>query len=62
MKSYFMVTYQINENTFCVNVAVASSRECVEKYYSGYKLVDIHEANDWELELARRKGMPFVEV
>lgn len=62
MKSYFMVTYQINENTFCVNVAVASSRECVEKYYSGYKWIYIREANDCELGIARRKGMLFVEV
>lgn len=61
MKSYFLVTYKISENTFCVNVVIASSRECVERYYSEYKL-NIHEANEWELELARQQGISFIEV
>lgn len=61
MKSHFLVTYKISENTFCVNVVIASSRECVERHYSGCKL-NIREANEWELELARQQGISFIEV
>ena len=61
MKSYFLVTYKISETTFCVNVVIASSRECVERHYSGYKL-NIREADEWELELARQQGISFIEV
>lgn len=62
MKSHFLVTYKISENTFCINVVIASSRECVERHYSGYKKIDIREANEWELELARQQGISFIEV
>lgn len=61
MKSHFLVTYKISENTFCINVVIAASRECVERHYSGYKL-NIREANEWELELARQQGISFIEV
>lgn len=59
-RNYFIVTCQLNINTFCINIVAASSRESIEEYYSGYKWVYIREANDFELNVAKEQRIPFI--
>lgn len=62
MKKYFLVTFEYSENVCCTNIAHAETAAEVEKHYSKYEWVNVRECAEHELETARRKGMPFVEI
>ena len=62
MKKYFAVSFKHSENVYCTNIAHAETAEAVAAHYSRYEWVDIREAADHEVETARRKGMPIVEI
>lgn len=62
MKKYFAVSFKYSESVFCSNIAHAETAEAVAAHYSRYEWVDIREAEAHEVETARRKGMPIVEI
>ncbi len=63
MKKYFKVSFQYSGSVFCTNIARAESEKAVrERYERGYSWVSVSECSEYDLESARRKGMPFVEI
>lgn len=62
MKQYFKVSFQYSESVFCANIAHAESAADVEKAYGEYSWYSVRPAEDYEVEEAREKGMPIIEV
>lgn len=62
MKKYFNVSFQYSNNAYCTNIAHAESVEDVERHYSKYGWVDVSDSTDYDIETARKKGMPVVEI
>lgn len=62
MKKYFAVSFKYSESVYCSNIAHAETAEAVEAHYSKYEWVSVRECEDHEVETARRKGMPIVEI
>ena len=62
MKKYYKVSFKYSENVFCSNIAHADSMEAVEAHYSKYPWFNVDDCLDYELESAKRKGMPIVEI
>lgn len=62
MKKYFSVSFQYSANVYCTNIAHAESVEDVERHYSKYGRVDVSDSTDYDIETARKKGMPIVEI
>lgn len=62
MKKYFKVSFKYSENVCCSNIAHAESADKVKKHYSKYSWVSVQECNEYKIESARRKGMPFIEI
>ena len=62
MKKYFTVSFQYSETTYCTNIAHSESVEAVENEYSKYQWYKISEATEAEVEAAKRKGMPVIEI
>ena len=62
-KRYYIVTFKCrNEKVFCTNIVHAENMEKVEAEYAKYGWYHAREVPDDELEAARRKGMPFIEL
>ena len=62
MKQYYKVTFQHSENVFCTNLAHAETVQDVEREYSVYSWSSIKPAQPWDVEEARVKGMPIIEI
>lgn len=62
MKKYFAVSFKYSEGVYCSNTAHAETAEAVNAHYSKYEWVSVRECEDYEVETARRKGMPIVEI
>lgn len=63
MKQYFNVNFQYSESVYCANIAHAETAADVEAYYSSkYTWVSVSPAADYEVEEARRRGKPIIEV
>lgn len=62
MKKYFAVSFKYSESVFCSNIAHAETAEAVNAHYSKYEWVSVRECEEYEVETARRKGMPIVEI
>jgi len=62
MKKYFKVTFQHSEYVYCTNLAHAETAEDVEREYSKYPWRSVKEAQPWDVEEAKMKGMPIIEV
>lgn len=63
MKQYFNVSFQYSENVYCANIAHAETAADVETYYnSKYTWVSVSPAADYEVEEARRRGKPIIEI
>lgn len=62
MKQYFNVSFQYSESVYCANIAHAETVADVEAHYSKYAWVSVSPAADYEVEEARRRGKPIVEV
>lgn len=62
MKSYFKVTFEYAEGIYCTNLAHAETAEDVEREYSKYNWRSIKPAQPWDVDEARVKGMPIIEV
>lgn len=61
-KKYYKVSFKYNEIIFCANIAHAVSVEAVEAHYSKYPWYSVSECNELELESARQRGMPTIEI
>ena len=62
MKKYFTVTYKHSEAIYCANIVHAETVEAVKACYSKYEQVNIRESEQYEVDAARRRGMPIVEI
>lgn len=62
MKKYFEVSFKRSESVYCSNIAHAETVEAVKAHYSIYEWIDIRECDGCEVEEARRRGKPIVEV
>lgn len=62
MKKYYKVTFEYAEGIYCTNLAHAETAEDVEREYSKYTWQTVKEAQPWDVEEAKMKGMPIVEV
>ena len=62
MKKYFAVSFKYSESVYCSNIAHADTVEAVNSHYSKYEWVSVRECEYYEVETARRKGMPIVEI
>ena len=63
MKKYFNVSFQYSESVYCANIAHAESAEAVEAHYSAkYEWCKVSEATAADVEEAKRKGKPIVEI
>lgn len=62
MKKYFKVTFEYAEGIYCTNLAHAETAEDVEREYSKYPWKSIKEAQPWDVDEAKMKGMPIIEV
>ena len=62
MKKYFKVTFEYAEGIYCTNLAHAETAEDVEREYSKYPWQSVKEAQPWDVEEAKMKGMPIIDV
>lgn len=63
MKSYFNVSFKYSEDVYCSNIAYSETAEAVQAYYEKeYEWVAVTPANDWDIEDAKRKGKPIIEI
>ena len=65
MKNYYSVTFRwYDTETFCSNIAHASSREAVERFYSAkyQHEVIVTPCDISALKAARERGKPIVEI
>ena len=62
MKKYFTVSFKYSENVYCTNIAHAETIEAVNARYSKYEWCSVEQCKDYELDNARRKGMPIIEI
>ena len=59
---YFTVSFQYSESVYCTNIAIAENEQAINDHYSQYEWFSVSPATDAEVEAARRKGMPIVEI
>lgn len=62
MKKYYTVSFEYAEDIYCTNIAHAESVADVEAEYRKYNWVKVRESAAYEVEEARRRGMPIIEV
>lgn len=62
MKKFYKVSFQYSEYIYCNNIAHADSLQDVERHYSKYAWNKITEAADYDVEEAKTKGMPIIEI
>ena len=64
MKNYYFVSFKWYDSTiFCSNIVLAESKDVVEKHYTEkYGWCSVHDIQCYELEEAKRKGMPIIKL
>lgn len=62
MKTYYKVSFEYSEGIYCTNMAHAESAADVEKHYKKYTWCSVREAAPYELDEAKAKGMPIIEI
>ena len=60
--SYFNVSFQCGESIYCSNIAHAENEEAVKKHYSKYAWCSVSPASEYDIETAKMKGMPIIEI
>lgn len=60
-KQYFSVTFE-RDGIYSVNIAHAAKKSDVEAHYSKYNKCLIREANEYEVEEAKRRHMPIIKL
>lgn len=60
---YYNVSYYIGDDIWSSNITLAASEKRVHEYYSKKSdRVLVSKAEDWEVETAKRKGMPILTI
>lgn len=59
---YYFVSFEYAESLFCTNIAHAKSVNDVMRHYSDYNCVSVTAASDRDVESAKKKGMPIIEI
>lgn len=62
MKTYYKVSFEYSEGIYCTNMAHAENTADVETHYSKYTWCSVREAATYELDEAKAKGMPIIEI
>lgn len=62
MKKYFNVSYQYSETVYCSNIVHAETAEDIRQYYSEYNWCDVSEASEFDVEDAKRRNKPIIEI
>lgn len=61
-KRCFFVNFMWSENVYCANIVYAENMGVIAEKYSKYGWYQIRNAKEYELESAKRKGMPIIEL
>lgn len=61
MKKYYFVSWNAGDGIYCTNLATAESAADVYKAYTEYGEVTVRPAEDYEIESAKRRGMPVTD-
>lgn len=59
---YYKITFQYSESTYCSNIAHAESADDVKREYNKYSWYSVTDATEADVEAAKRRGMPIVEI
>ena len=62
MKNYYNVTFQYSEAVYCANIAHADNEEAVKEAYKKYPWCSVKPASAYDVEEAKRRGKPIVEI
>ena len=62
MKKFYKVSFEHSAGIYCTNLAHAETIEDVERHYSKYAWQSVKEAQPWDVDEARMKGMPIIEI
>lgn len=62
MKKYYRVNFQYSESTYCTNIAIAESLTNVIDHYDKYKWASVRPASEYDIQEAKRKHMPIIEI
>ena len=63
MKTYYSVTFKwYNSDLYCTNIVCADTEDSVKEKYSRYGECFVKKCDESEVEIAKRKGMPIVEL
>ncbi len=54
------VTFKWDETVWCTNMAKGVSEDQIREHYSKYEKVFLSTPSACEIEIARMKGMPFI--
>ena len=61
-KNYYWIDFKWCDGIYCSNIVHAYNMDDVKKAYSEYEWMNVRDVQYGELEMAKRKGMPFIEV
>lgn len=63
MKTYYSVTFKwYNSDIYCANIVYADTEDSIKEKYSEYEECFINKCSEDEVEIAKCKGMPIVEL
>lgn len=61
MKKYYFVSWNHGNGIYCTNLATAESADDVRAAYAEREEVTVREADSYEIESAKRRGMPVAD-
>lgn len=61
MKKYWFVSWNHGGGIYCTNLATAETAEDVRAEYAGCEELSVTEAAEYEIESAKRRGMPVTD-
>lgn len=66
MKKYYYVSFKWSDGEYgaiyCSNIVLSDSIDKIKDEYSKYSWYNIRDIQSGELEMAKRKGMPIIEL
>ena len=63
MKRYYSVTFKwYDSDLYCTNIVYTDTEDNIKEKYSKYGECFVSKCSEDEVELAKRKGMPIVEL
>ena len=63
MKAYIVTFEWYDTGTWCTNIVKADSEDVIHAHYKKFgEKRYVHEAKEYELDEAKRKGMPIVTI